>query len=140
MILGAGIDMVEVARLQRSLDRFGERLLGRLFHPSEISHCCQRLNQAECLAGVFATKEAFLKALGTGLAQGVSWLDMEVFREQGKPPHLRVRGRALEVVEELGGKSFLVSISHEAGLAVAMVLIQGSPRSFPDSRAELSRA
>ncbi len=131
MILGVGVDLVDVGRLQASLDRFGERLLKRLFHPSEISQCAQRRNRAECLAGAFAAKEAFLKALGTGLSKGIGWLDMELLREQGKPPQLNLGGRALGIMQELGGRSSLVSISHDRGLAVAVVLIQGDPREFP---------
>lgn len=128
MILGVGLDLVDVARLQKSLERFGDRLLQRIFHASEISYCGAKRSRAECLAATFAVKEAFLKALGTGLSKGIRWLDMEVVREQGSPPLLKLGGRALEILQELGGENPLVSISHEAGLAAAMVLIQKTPK------------
>jgi holo-[acyl-carrier protein] synthase len=140
MILGLGVDLVDVVRFQRVLDRFGDRLLEKLFQPSEINHCNPRRSRAECLAGGFAVKEAFLKALGTGLSRGIRWLDMEVVRKQGMPPRLSLRGRALEILEELGGESLLVSISHEAGLALATVLIQGNPKKIPERAASLERA
>lgn len=124
MILGVGVDLVDVARLERVLNRFGDRLLQKLFLPSELSHCSRKRSRAECLAATFAVKEAFLKALGTGLGKGIKWLDMEVVREQAKAPRLRLRGRAWEILHEMGGKSLLVSISHEGGLAAAIVLIQ----------------
>lgn len=139
MILGVGVDLVDVARLQRVLDRFGDRFLEKLFRPSEISYCAQRRGRAECLAAGFAVKEAFLKALGTGLSKGVGWLDMEVVREQGKPPQLKLMGRALEILQKLGGKTLWVSISHEAGLAMAIVLIQSGLQEASDKRGRLSR-
>lgn len=140
MILGVGVDLVDVARFQRVLDRFGDRFLEKLFQPSEIGHCRGKCSLAECLAGAFAVKEAFLKALGTGLGRGIGWLDMEVVREQGRPPRLKLMGRAMEILRELGGEGLLVSISHEAGLAVAMVLIQTSREKVSDVGAKLSPA
>jgi holo-[acyl-carrier protein] synthase len=131
MILGIGVDLVEVARLGRALDRFGEKLLSRLFHGSEAAHCGNRRDRAECLAGIFAAKEAFLKALGTGLAQGVKWLDMEVIWNKDNSPHLRVGGRAREIMTGLGAGDSLVSISHDGGFALAMVLLQSRQERGP---------
>lgn len=125
MILGVGVDLVEAARMQRALDRFGQRLLFRLFHPSEVGYCGKQRDRAQCLAATFAAKEAFLKALRTGLARGIRWLDMEVVRGGNRAPELRVGGRARLILEEQGGHRCLVSISHQGGFSMAMVVIEG---------------
>jgi len=124
MILGLGLDMVEVSRIQRAMDRFGRRFLERLFSPAEIDYCSKRVLRAECLAGTFAAKEAFLKALGTGLRRGISFLEVEVVRETGAPPTIRVSGRAKEAMERKGGREAVLSISHDGGFALAAVVIQ----------------
>jgi len=124
MILGMGLDMVEVSRIQRAMDRFGSRFLRRLFSPAEIAYCSGKVLRAECLAGTFAAKEAFVKALGTGLSGGISFLEVEVVRQRGAPPTIRVSGRAKEAVEKKGGKEVILSISHDGGFALAAVVIQ----------------
>lgn len=124
MILAVGIDIVEVSRIKKALDRFGNKFVERLFNPTEISYCCGKILAAECLAGTFAAKEAFLKALGTGIRDGINWLDMEVVRQKGYPPNMKVSGRAREAMEKKGGSTVLLSISHDGGLAIATVLIQ----------------
>ncbi len=124
MILGMGLDMVEVSRIQRAMDRFGRRFLQKLFSPSEIAYCSEKVLKAECLAGTFAAKEAFLKALGTGVSKGISFLEVEVVRERGAPPTISVSGRAKEAMEKKGGKEVILSITHDGGFALAAVVIQ----------------
>ena len=94
MIVGSGIDMVEIQRIQHSADRFGQRFLRRVYTAQEQAYCLRKRNAAESLAARFAAKEAGAKALGTGISRGVSWLEIEVGREPGGRPTLRFHGRA----------------------------------------------
>ena len=87
MVIGVGTDLIEIARIAQSVDRFGERFLHRVFTPREIEYCQRKKNAAESFAARFAAKEAGAKALGTGISRGVGWLELEVAREPGRPPH-----------------------------------------------------
>ncbi|MGQ9858625.1 MAG: holo-ACP synthase [Thermodesulfobacteriota bacterium] len=131
MILGIGVDLVEVARMERALGRFGQRLVQRLFHPSEAGYCEGKKDRAECLSATFAAKEAFLKALGTGLALGISWLDIQVVRGANRAPELRLGGKAATILKEMGGRRCLVSISHQGGYGLAAAVIEGGPPEEP---------
>lgn len=117
-----GIDLVSVARFEESVRRYGHRLLQRLFTRRELAHAPEG---GRSLAARFAAKEAFLKAIGTGLARGISWQDVEVLRDPGGPPRLEVRGRAAEL---LGGRRARVSLSHTDELAAAFVIVGGEDR------------
>src|SRR3982751_182540 len=96
-IVGHGIDLVEVSRIAEMLERHGERFLSRVFTPGEALHSEGRRGRAEHLAGRFAAKEAVLKALGTGWAEGVAWTDIEVCAEPSGAPRLSLTGRAAEL-------------------------------------------
>ena len=86
MIVGSGIDIVEIGRIQQSMDRHGKRFLDRVFTAAEQAYCLSKRNSAESLAARFAAKEAGAKALGTGITHGVNWLEIEVAREpSGRP-------------------------------------------------------
>ena len=89
MIVGSGTDLVEIARIQQSFERYGKRFLDRIFTPAEQAYCLRKRNAAESLAARFAAKEAAAKALGTGISRGVNWLEIEVVREPGGRPNLR---------------------------------------------------
>lgn len=123
MVLGVGIDQVETARISRLLDRFGERGERRLFTPLELALCRDRPRRGECLAARFAAKEAFSKAVGTGL-RGMKWTDIEVVGGENDRPQLLVSGGARETLVAAGGGRVLVSLTHEAGRATAVVLIE----------------
>lgn len=125
MILGIGIDHVDAGRIADLLDRFGERGEERLFTDRELANCRGRPRPSECLAARFAAKEAFAKALGTGL-RGMAWTDIEVRGDEGEPPYLELHGGAREAFEARGGRRIHVSLTHEAGSAVAVVLLEGS--------------
>lgn len=125
MIIGSGIDMVEIERIQQSVDRFGERFLNRVYTPAEQAYCLGRRNAAESLAARFAAKEAGAKALGTGISRGVYWHEIEVVREPGGRPNLHFRGRAAEIARHLGVAHAALSLSHTAQLAVASVVLEG---------------
>ena len=124
MVVGLGIDMIAVGRLEAVLERRPERAPARLFTPGELADCEGRANPTECLAGRFAAKEAFLKALGTGLAGGVSWQDLEVSGGVGERPTLRVRGVAAERLGSLFADRVHLSITHDAGMAAAVVILE----------------
>lgn len=126
MILGIGVDLVEVGRIRRILDRYGERFLRRVYTPRERALALSRQDPALYLAAAFAAKEAASKALGTGL-RGVSWREMEVRHEANGKPYLIFSGRAQKRFEELGGKASYISLSHERSHAVAVVIIEGEP-------------
>lgn len=124
MIVGSGIDLVEITRIQQSLERFGQRFLNRVFTPAEQAYCMRKRNAAESLAARFAAKEAAAKALGTGISRGVNWLEIEVVREQGGRPSIRFHGRASEIAVHLGVAHAALSITHTAALSMASVVLE----------------
>ena len=124
MIIGTGIDMVEIGRIQQSLDRYGRRFLDRVYTPAEQAYCMGKRKAAESLAARFAAKEAGAKALGTGISRGVNWLEIEVTREPGGRPTLRFHGRAAAVAEHMGIARSALSLTHTGDLAMASVLLE----------------
>ena len=124
MIVGSGIDVVEIRRIQQSMDRHGKRFLDRVYTAAEQAYCLSKRNSAESLAARFAAKEAGAKALGTGISYGISWLEIEVVREPSGRPTLRFQGRAAQFAERLGVVRTAVSITHTADLAMASVVIE----------------
>jgi len=125
MIVGTGVDIAEVARIKAAVDRFGDRFLKRVFTPEEIRYSTTKANVAERLAARFAAKEAGMKAIGTGLRQGVTWQDVEVVRQPGGRPGLRFSGKAAEFAARLGCKRTHLSLSHTAEHAIAHVILEG---------------
>ncbi len=124
MVLGLGTDMIEIKRLQESIDRFGERFLERIFTAGEIAYCMRKKNAAESFAARFAAKEAAAKALGTGISRGVSWKEFEVIREVSGRPILRLSGRAAEMAEAMGVRRIQLSLTHSRELALAVVVAE----------------
>ena len=124
MIIGSGIDLVEIGRIRQSLDRFGERFLDRVFTKAEQAYCLRKRNAAESLAARFAAKEAGAKALGTGISRGVSWLDIEVVREPGGRPRLRFLGNAQNIADRLGVVRVALSLAHTGEISVASVVLE----------------
>jgi len=125
MIVGTGVDIAEVARIQAAMDRFGDRFLKRVFTPEEIRYATSKANTAERLAARFAAKEAAMKAIGTGLRHGVTWQDVEVVRPPGGRPGLRLTGKAANFAAALGCKKIHLSLSHTAEQAIAHVILEG---------------
>lgn len=125
MILGMGIDLIEVPRFERALQRHGERLLNRLFTPNEIAYCQSKARAVEHYAARFAAKEAALKALGTGKSGGIRWRDVEITRAPGGPPQLQFHGLAQKRFEAVGAKRASVSLTHTNHSAMAQVIIEG---------------
>lgn len=124
MVIGIGTDMIEIARIQRSLDRHGEHFLQRVFTPGEIAYCRQKKNCAESFAARFAAKEAAAKALGTGISRGVSWREFEVIRFPGHRPELQLHGRAAEIAAKLGILRLSLSLTHSREMSLAVVVAE----------------
>jgi len=124
MIAGIGTDIVAIERFQRFLDSNNTPLLHRLFSERELATCNARKEKATCLAGRFAAKEAFLKALGTGLRDGISWLDMEVVNDSLGKPEMFLSGKTKEVFVSRNFGNLFLSISHDGGHAIAMVVLE----------------
>ncbi len=125
MIVGSGIDLVEVERIQHSIDRYGARFLNRVFTPAEQAYCLRKRTAAESFAARFAAKEAAAKALGTGISRGVHWLEIEVVREPGGRPGLALHGNASRIAARLTVSRAVLSLTHTATLAAASVVLEG---------------
>ena|SRR5215469_5001391 len=124
MIVGTGIDIAEVPRIQQAIERFGTRFLERIYTPGEMRYCDSKANRAERYAARFAAKEAAMKALATGWSHGVRWVDCEVVRAPGGCPTMSFHGKAREFAVKLGVKNAALSISHTATQAIAQVILE----------------
>ena len=124
MIVGTGIDLVEIVRIHRSIERYGPRFLNRVYTSGEQAYCLRKRKSAESFAARFAAKEAGAKALGTGISFGVSWLELEVVRELSGRPTLRFHGRAAQIAARLGIARAALSLTHTATLAQASVVLE----------------
>jgi holo-[acyl-carrier protein] synthase len=124
MIVGTGIDIAEVPRIRRAIERFGDRFLHRIFTAGEMRYCDSKANRMERYAARFAAKEAAMKALGTGWNHGVRWRDCEVTRMPSGRPTITFHGVAAEFAARLGVKNAALSISHTAEQAIAQVILE----------------
>ncbi len=124
MIVGVGIDIVEVARLAAALGRHGDHFIERVFTESERAACNPRGDRVLALAARFAAKEACFKALGTGWAEGLGFRDVEIVREGNQPPRLVLHGEAARRAEALGVIRSHVSLTHQPGTAAAVVILE----------------
>ena len=122
MICGIGIDITEIEKMAKSLE--SEAFQRKVFTPSELEICAEVKNSVECLAGKFAAKEALMKALGAGIRQEVWFTQIEVLNDESGKPSVSVSGEAAKQLAENGAKRIHVSISHSAGLAVAVVILE----------------
>src|SRR5262249_55052449 len=125
MIVGLGIDITEINRIEAAIARRGPAFLKRVFTPAEIAYCQRHRNSAERFAGRFAAKEAAMKALGTGWRRGVRWVDIEVVRLPSGKPSLELHGRAREFAERLEVKNISLTITHSGNMALAQVIFEG---------------
>ena len=124
MIVGLGLDIAEIDRIEAAITRHGAPFLERLFTPDEIAYCERFKNRYERYAGRFAVKEAAMKALGTGWSRGIRWRDIEVTREPSGKPGLRLQGVAREFADRMGVKNISVTITHSGNLALAQVIFE----------------
>ena len=123
MIVGLGTDLAEVDRIQKAIERYGDRFLRRIYTPGEIAYVSRKANKYERYAARFAAKEAGMKALGTG-AVGVRWQDFEVANQKSGKPDLLLHGRAAAVAERLGVKAIALSLTHTKAMAMAVVVVE----------------
>lgn len=124
MILGIGIDLVEIQRIRDALERHGEAFARRILTEAEWEYCRLHADPAPCVAARFAAKEAISKALGTGIGTEVAWHDIEVVRGPAGQPSARLAGGAVQRMEGMGGTRIHLSLSHERGHAAAMAILE----------------
>ena len=124
MIVGLGVDIAEVRRVQAAIERRGQPFLRRVYTSREIEYCERFRSKFERYAGRFAAKEAAMKALGTGWSHGVRWVDIEVVRETSGRPSIALRGEAAKIAEQLGVKHISLSITHTETEALAQVVFE----------------
>jgi holo-[acyl-carrier protein] synthase len=124
-VRGIGVDVCKVERIAAALERFGARMEKRLFTADELTYSRTHQDPLPHLAARFAAKEAASKALGTGISNGVGWTTIEVLQPGGRPPALAFHGAALERFRSLGCTASHVTLSHDGGLAVACVVLEG---------------
>ena len=127
-VLGIGVDLVENARIQHSLDRFGERFLQRVFTAGEIEYSQSMKYPARHFAARFAAKEAVSKAFGTGIGKAMGWKDIDVRRRESGEPYLVLEGGARKLAEERKVTKVLISLSHTENHAMAVVVMEVSDR------------
>jgi holo-[acyl-carrier protein] synthase len=125
-VLGIGIDLVEVARLEQSITRQGERFLRRVFTVDEIAYCSAMKSSGPNYAARFAAKEAVAKAFGTGLGAQLSFQDIEVRRKASGEPYVVLHGEGAKLARRRRVRQIVLSLSHTARYAVAQVLISGT--------------
>jgi holo-[acyl-carrier protein] synthase len=124
MIYGIGVDLVEIDRMERAIARSGPRLVERLYTADERAYCSGKRLACACFAARFACKEAFLKALGTGLRKHMRWRDIEVRRDPLGKPFLQLHGYLQERCADAGIRHIHLSLSHSAGHAIAQVVLE----------------
>src|SRR5687767_7793874 len=125
MIIGLGIDLIEVSRIEAAWQKFGERFINRVLLPPEISYCLSHRRPGPYIAARFAAKEAASKAFGTGIGALLSWHDLEVSRKDSGEPFLIFHGKARELFEKRAGSAVHLTISHTTAHAVAAVILEG---------------
>jgi len=120
MLEGLGIDMVEVGRIRKALNRWGERFLCRVFTSEERDYCKRKAHPEESFAARFAAKEAVLKAIGTGLSGEISWTDVEIVNHKSGKPEVKL---GKKITQRIGNKKILLSISHTKEFAIAFAIL-----------------
>ena len=130
-VLGIGVDLVECARIQHSIDRFGDRFLHRVFTECEIEYSMSMKFPARHLAARFAGKEAVAKAFGTGIGKAMGWRNIDIRKKPSGEPYLVFDGPAKELAKQRGVTSALITLSHTEHDAVALVVLEGAALSAP---------
>jgi holo-[acyl-carrier protein] synthase len=121
-IEGVGVDLVELDRIRAALERHGERFLDRILTAGERAYCYRRRDPVPHVAARFAAKEAVVKALGTGFAQGIRWVDVEVERDEVGPPRIVLHGAAQQIAGEAARVH--LSLTHDKGAAIAVAVLE----------------
>ena len=126
MILGVGVDLIEVARIRDTFNRFGDRFVRRILHDAEIAYCLSHKDPAPFLAARFAAKEAISKAFGTGITSELGWTDMEVAKRASGEPYVILHGAGAELFKRRGAIRLHLSLSHTVNYAVAQAVLEGA--------------
>jgi holo-[acyl-carrier protein] synthase len=124
MILGTGIDIIEVSRIRASYQRFGERFVNRILRLDEIAYCLSHKDPAPFLAARFSAKEAVSKAFGTGIGQHLGWQDIEVRRKESGEPYIVLTGQGLVLFQQRGARAVHISLSHTEAHAAAVAILE----------------
>ncbi|HLH56706.1 MAG TPA: holo-ACP synthase [Verrucomicrobiae bacterium] len=124
MIIGVGIDIIEVSRIESSHQKFGDRFLNRLLHPNEIQYCLSHRTPGPFLAARFAAKEAISKAFGTGIGAQLSWHDMEVGRKPSGEPFVILHDKGKALAAARGAAVPRISLSHTQNYAAAVAILE----------------
>jgi len=124
MILGTGIDIIEVARIASSFEKFGDRFVNRILLPGEIAYCLSHKKPGPFLAARFAAKEAVSKAFGTGIGAPLGWRDIEIRRKDSGEPFVVLHGKGKKLFQSRRAKRLLVSLSHTANYAAATAILE----------------
>jgi holo-[acyl-carrier protein] synthase len=124
-VIGIGVDLVECARIQHSIDRFGDRFLHRVFTEGEIEYSMSMKFPARHLAARFAAKEAVSKAFGTGIGKAMGWRNIDVRKKPSGEPYLVFSGPAQELAAKRGVTAALVTLSHTEHHAMACIVLDG---------------
>lgn len=122
-VLGIGVDIVETVRIERSIEKFADRFLNRVFTPDEVAYCQSMKFPARHFAARFAAKEAVSKAFGTGIGKSMGWKDIEVARHPHGEPFAVLHGGAAKLAAEKGGATALISLSHADHYAVSQAIL-----------------
>ncbi|HEY8420793.1 MAG TPA: holo-ACP synthase [Thermoclostridium sp.] len=124
MNIYCGVDMVEIKRIKDSIEKYGNSFIEKIFTPGEINYCESRRKQKyQSYAARFSAKEAVSKALGTGIAKGVTLKDIEVRVSDTGKPHIVLYNKAMELYEEMGGVSMDISLAHTKDYATAFAVL-----------------
>ncbi len=123
-VVGIGVDMVEVKRIEHSIERFGERFLKRVFTEGEIAYSTSMKFPARHFAARFAAKEAVSKAFGTGIGKAMGWRDIDVHKKESGEPFLVLHGGADALAKQRAVKSAWISLSHTDHHAMAMIILE----------------
>jgi holo-[acyl-carrier protein] synthase len=124
VILGTGIDIIEVERVEAAYARFGERFVERILHPSELAYCLSHTAPGPFLAARFAGKEAISKAFGTGIGAHLGWQDMEICRKESGQPYVVFHGKGQTLLAQRGGRAVHLSLSHTGKHATAVAILE----------------
>ena len=123
-VISIGVDICDVKRIRKLTEKHHLKFLEKVYTPGEIQYCLNKVSKYTSLAARFAAKEAFLKALGTGLRSGLQWKEIEVENDNLGKPHLKLHGQTAKTI---GDRHIHLSLSHTDENAVAFVIIEGDP-------------
>jgi len=123
MIIGTGIDIVEISRIKNAAKKWQKNFLSKIFTDKELEYSNEKTSSYQHLAARFAAKEAVLKALGSGLTSRMEWRDIEVWNEKSGKPNVRLTGEVERVSQSRGVKNIIISMSHTRTYAVASVIL-----------------